>query len=111
MGTNRKKILIPIIAAFAAAAIGAAVLITFSLNGRKSFEDTLPVDSVLSAEQALNDLDYIYRTISENHPCFLDGSGLDKELSDEYNRQRSIISGGADRAVDTLYELAAKGDV
>lgn len=107
MVTNRKKILIPIIAAFAAA-IGAAVLIAVSLNGRKGFEDTLPVDSVLSVEQALNDLDYIYRTISEKHPCFLDGSGLDKELSDEYNRQRSILSGGTDITVKELWRSASE---
>lgn len=108
MKINRKKILIPIIAAFAVIAIGAVVLITVSLNARKDFDNTLPMDSVLSAEQALNDLDYIYRTVSENHVCFLDGSGLDKTFTDEYNRQRNYISGGGDITVKDLWRSAAE---
>ena len=108
MKINRKKILIPIIAAIAVIAIGAAVLITVSLNARKGFDNTLPMDSVLSAEQALNDLDYIYRTVSENHVCFLDGSGLDKTFTDEYNRQRNYISCSGDITVKDLWRSAAE---
>lgn len=108
MKINRKKILIPIIAAFAVIAIGAAVLSAVSLNARKGFDDMLPIDSVLSAERALNDLDYIYRTVSENHVCFLDGSGLDKSFTDEYNRQRSRIAGSGDITIKELWRSAAE---
>lgn len=102
----KKRVLIPIIVALAVVVIGAVVIV--QLVGRqKDFTDTLPTDSVLSEEQALEDFDFIYRMIAENHPCFLDSSGLDKELEAVYERQRNALSGGG-VTVKTLWRSAAE---
>lgn len=103
-----RKIPILIISASVIALSGAAALIICGIASRKEFRDTLPIDSVLTAEQALEDLDYIYRAISENHVCFLDGSGLDKALSEEYDTQRSVLSESAGVTVTDLWRSAAE---
>lgn len=105
---GRKKIPILIISVSVVLLLCAAALIIRGITAQKVFKDTLPVDSVLSAEQALKDLDYIYRTISENHVCFLDGSGLDKALSEAYDTQRSKLSECSEITVKDLWRSAAE---
>lgn len=103
---RKKKLLIPVIAA--AIVIAAAVLIIRVITKPKGFTETLPTDSVLTAEQALEDFDYIYRVISENHPCFLDNSGLDKEIASVYESSRKALSEDTEIAVKTLWRSASE---
>lgn len=103
-----RKIPILIISASAIVLSGAAALIIRGVASHKEFKDTLPIDSVLTAEQALEDFDYIYRTISENHVCFLDGSGLDRAFFEEYNAQRSALAESAGVTITDLWRSAAE---
>lgn len=100
--------MIPVIAAAAVVIAAAAVLIIRGVTRQKSFTETLPVNSVLTAEQALEDLDHVYRVISENHPCFLDNSGLDKQLTSVYERERKALSEMSDITVKTLWRSASE---
>lgn len=104
---KKKRVMIPIIAALTLVVICAAVYLIFIINPRKSFVDNLPMNSGLTAEQALEDFDYIYRAISENHPCFLDGSGLDKAIAAEYERQRVVLSNSRETSVKSLWRSAS----
>ncbi|MDE7361175.1 MAG: peptidase S41 [Oscillospiraceae bacterium] len=103
---RKKKILIPVIAA-AVVIVAAAVLIIRVITKPKGFTETLPTDSVLTAEQALEDLDFIYRMISENHPCFLDNSELDKEIDSVYESKRSSLAESPEITVKTLWRSAS----
>ena len=104
---KKKRVIIPIIAVFAAAIIVAAVLFIYRFTRQTEFTDNLPMNSVLTAEQALEDFDYIYRKISENHPCFLDGSGLDKAIAAEYEHQRAVLSDSHEITVKSLWRSAS----
>lgn len=101
----RKRVLIPIIVGLVAAA--ASILLVSSFTRETVFTDTLPVDSVLTMKQALEDFDYMYRQISQNHPCFLDGSELDKALTAEYEKQRTMLENSSEITVKTLWRSAA----
>lgn len=104
---RKKKLLIPFIAAAVVFAV-AAVLIIRVITRSKGFTATLPTDSVLTAEQALEDFDYIYRVISENHPCFLDKSGLDKEIDSVYESERRSLAENPEITVKTLWRSASE---
>lgn len=99
-----KKLLIPVVAAVI---VAAAVLIIRVFTRPKGFTATLPTDSVLTSEQALEDFDCIYRVISENHPCFLDNSGLDKEIDSVYESERRSLSENPEITVKTLWRSAS----
>lgn len=103
----KKKLLIPVIAAAVVFAV-AAVLIIRVITMPKGFTETLPTDSVLTAEQALEDFDFIYRMISENHPCFLDDSGLDKEINSVYESKRKSLAESPEITVKTLWRSASE---
>lgn len=104
---RKKRLLIPLIAAVVIIA-AATVLIIRGAARQKSFTETLPVNSALTAVQALEDFDYVYRVISENHPCFLDNSGLDKQITSVYERERKALSETSDIKVTTLWRSASK---
>lgn len=104
---RKKRLLIPVIAAAVIIAV-AAVLIIRGVTRQKSFTETLPMNSVLTVEQALEDLDYVYRVISEKHPCFLDNSGLDKQMASVYERERKALSETSDITVKTLWRSASE---
>lgn len=104
---KKKRVIIPIIAVFAAAVIVTAVLFICRFTRQIEFTDNLPMNSVLTAEQALEDFDYIYRKISENHPCFLDGSGLDKAIAAEYEKQRQVLESDSEITVKFLWRSAS----
>ncbi|MDE7399626.1 MAG: hypothetical protein K2N06_08880, partial [Oscillospiraceae bacterium] len=104
---KKKMVIIPIIAVFAAAVIVTAVLFICRFTRQIEFTDNLPMNSVLTTEQALEDFDYIYRKISENHPCFLDGSGIDKTLAAEYEKQRQVLESDSEITVKSLWRSAS----
>lgn len=101
---KKKKLLIPVIAAVVITV--AAVLIIRVITRPKGFTETLPTDSILTAEQALEDFDYVYRVISENHPCFLDNSGLDKDITSAYESKRKALSENSEITVKMLWRSA-----
>lgn len=98
--------MIPVIAAVIAAA--AAMLIIRAVTKPEGFTETLPMNTLLTAEQATEDFDFIYRMIFKNHPCFFDNSGLDKEIASVYESERKALSDNPDAAVKTLWRSAAK---
>lgn len=104
---RKKKLLIPVIAAAVVITV-AAVFIISAITRSKGFTATLPTDSVLTTEQALEDFDYIYRVISENHPCFLDNSGLDKEIDSVYKSERKSLSESPEITVKKLWRSASE---
>ena len=57
---------------------------------------TLPLDTELSAEQALADLDYAYERIVERHPAWLDGSDdLCAAVREQYQDEREALADGS----------------
>jgi len=104
---KRYRFLIPTAAAFIAVTAAVVVMLIRSVAAEKKFTPTLPSDTVLTEEQAFADFDFIYRTISENHPCFLDGSGLDKVFTAEYERQRVMLSDNPEITVRDLWRSAS----
>ena len=73
-----------------------------------SLEETLPLSQVLTAEQAAEDFDYIYSTIKEKHPCFLDGSDLPEKLTAAYEKGKAELSLKETVTVEELWRCAAE---
>lgn len=102
---SKKKLFIIIIAIIAALSlILTAVLIFAFSNSQKPLVASRPYDNVLTLRQAEEDLDFMYNCVKDNHPCYLDGSGLDKIFEQAYNEAKIKLSDGM-----TVTELWAVG--
>ncbi|MGN0577681.1 MAG: S41 family peptidase [Ruminiclostridium sp.] len=85
-----------------------AVLLAACLNRNSNFTDSLPLDTVLTKEQAASDLDFMYRTVKDNHICYIDGSGLDKTFDSAYESAKERLSGLSTVTVRDLWEIGAQ---
>lgn len=95
MNTKKRKILLITAAIIVAVAVVLVIILRrYSLpfdGTASSLEEALPLSQVLTAEQAAEDFDYIYNTIKEKHPCFLDSSDLPEKLEEAYKNIRSEL--------------------
>lgn len=107
MKAKSKKIFIILLlcAVFLAAGIAVAFL---CISGNSDFTDSLPLDTVLTKEQAQSDLDFMYRMVKDNHICYIDGSGLDKVFDSAYESAKEKLSGLSTVTVRDLWEIGAK---
>ena len=88
-----KSIKILIIILLCAVALAAGIAVTFvCISGNGDFTDSLPLDTVLTMEQAQSDLDFMYKTVRDNHICYIDGSGLDKVFDNAYQKAKERLS-------------------
>ena len=89
MKAKSKKIFIILLLCAVLLAAGIAVAF-LCISGNSDFTDSLPLDTVLTKEQAQSDLDFMYRTVKDNHICYIDGSGLDKGFDSAYEMADEI---------------------
>lgn len=71
-------------------------------------EPTLPLDTVLSTEQAQKDFKYVYDTVRANHPAFLIDEYTDKKFGETYISLRKELSDKEQITVNELWEMSAK---
>lgn len=71
-------------------------------------EPTLPLDTVLSTEQAQKDFKYVYDTVRANHPAFLIDEYTDKKFGETYISLRKELSDKEQITVNELWKMSAK---
>lgn len=103
----KKRIII--VLSIVAVLIFAVVSIIIILSNGKNIDaqPTLPLDTVLTAEQAEEDLMFMYEAVKNNHPCYLDGSGIDKVFDDAYEKAKGKLRNDDSITVRDLWEIGA----
>ncbi len=71
-------------------------------------EPTLPLDTVLSTEQAQKDFKYVYDAVRANHPAFLIDEYTEKKFGETYISLRKELSDKEQITVNELWEMSAK---
>lgn len=89
-------------------AVGGIVLKISGYDAQADFEPTLPLDTVLSSEQAQKDLKYVYDTVRANHPVFLIDDDAEKSFGDVYIRLRRELMDKDSVTVKELWEKSAE---
>ena len=107
MKVKSVKILIIILLCAVALSAGIAVAL-LCISGNGDFTDSLPLDTVLTMEQAQSDLDFMYKTVRDNHICYIDGSGLDKVFDNAYQKAKERLSACDTVTVRDLWEIGAE---
>jgi len=104
----KKKIII-ISVAVAVVVLGFVVATIIMLSNGKTVDaqPTLPLDTVLTVEQAEEDLAFMYEAVKNNHPCYIDSSGLDKVFDDAYENAKEKLSDDDSITVRDLWEIGA----
>lgn len=85
-----------------------SIIKTLSNGKNVDAQPTLPLDVVLTAEQAEEDLTFMYEAVKENHPCYLDGSGLDKVFDEAYEAAKEKLVNDDGITVRELWEIGAE---
>ena len=107
MKAKSKKVFIIIL--LCAVLLAAGIAVAFLCISRNSdFTDSLPLDTVLTKEQVASDLDFMYRTVKDNHICYIDGSGLDKTFDSAYESAKERLSGLGTVTVRDLWGIGAQ---
>ncbi len=102
---SKKKLFIII----GAVVLTIAVAVTlFFIFGNKSVPlvASQPYDMALTLEQAEEDLAFIYDCVKDNHPCYLDESGLDITFDEAYAEAQSKLYEGM--TVTDLWAVSAE---
>ena len=89
-------------------AVGGIVLKICGYDAQADFEPTLPLDTVLSSEQAQKDLKYVYDTVRAKHPVFLIDDGAEKRFGDVYIRLRRELMDKDGVTVKELWDKSAE---
>ena len=86
------------------------VVIVFAVSQRKTaeIENSLPLNAVLTIEQAQTDLEFMYEAVKENHPCYLDDSGLDETFDGAYEDAKNKLGSLELITVRDLWEIGAE---
>lgn len=104
-----KKRIILILSIIAVLIFAVVSIIKTLSNGKNvDAQPTLPLDVVLTAEQAEEDLTFMYEAVKENHPCYLDGSGLDKIFDEAYEAAKEKLGSDDSITVRELWEIGAE---
>ena len=104
-----KKRLILILIIIAVLVVAAVSIVLTLTNGKNlDAQPTKSPDEVLTAEQAKEDLVFMYETVRDNHPCYLDGSGLDKVFDKAYEEAEEKLSACDIVTVRDLWEIGAE---
>lgn len=103
---SKKFFIIPFLCAVLLAA--GIVIALLCINRNSNFTDSLPLDTVLTMEQAQKDLEFMYNTVRDKHICYIDGSGLDKVFDNAYQEARERLSACDTVTVRDLWEIGAE---
>lgn len=87
-------------------AVGGIVLKIIGYDISADFEQTLPLDTVLSNEQAQKELKYVYDTVRANHPAFLIDEKAEKKFGDTYLALRKKLGNSETVTVTDLWEMS-----
>ncbi len=71
-------------------------------------EPTLPLDTVLSTEQAVKDLKYVFDTVSANHPAFLTDGNAENKFNESYVKLRRELMSKDSVTITELWEKSAE---
>lgn len=71
------------------------------------FNDGLSPDTVITGQQAADELDFIYDKVSGRHPAWLENTEKAQLTDDEYAKQREALSGRESVTVCELWKSAA----
>lgn len=89
-------------------AVSGIVLKIIGYDTSTDFVPTLPLDTVLSTEQAQKDFKYVYDTVRANHPGFLIDEYTEKKFGETYISLRKELSDKEQITVNELWEMSAK---
>lgn len=103
---SKKYFIIPFLCAVLLAA--GIVIALLCINRNSNFTDSLPLDTVLTMEQAQMDLEFMYNTVRDKHICYIDGSGLDKVFDNAYEKAKDRLSEYDTVTVRDLWEIGAE---
>lgn len=89
--------------------ITAVIIIICAVNVDKTVPavNTMPFDTVLSSEQAAEDLEFMYKAVKQTHPCYLDDSGLGDAFDAAYEQAKNQLSGYDSITVGELWSIGA----
>lgn len=97
------------VTAFLLAVILAVSGIVLKLCGTEyAVEPTLPLDTVLTEDDAQKDLKYVYDTVRANHPAFLIDESAEKKFGEAYISLRKEMSKKENVTVKELWEMSAR---
>ena len=68
----------------------------------------LPLDTVITGEQAQQDLKYVYDTVTANHPAFLTDGNAERKFSGAYLAMLGELSKKESVTVCELWEMTAR---
>lgn len=105
---KNKKLLIPIIGIPVLVLVIIAVIILLSGQKYTDVQSSMSLNALLTAEQAEEDLAFMYESVKDNHPCYIDGSGLDKVLDKAYEDAKKKLSSYDNITVRDLWEIGAE---
>lgn len=89
-------------------AVSGIVLKIAGIDISGSLEPTLPLDTVLSADEAQKELKYVYDTVRANHPAFLIDERAEKKFGDTYISLSKKLDGQESVTVNELWEMSAQ---
>lgn len=89
-------------------AVSGIVLKIIGYDTSTDFVPTLPLDTVLSTEQAQKDFKYVYDTVRANHPAFLIDEYTEKKFGETYISLLKELSDKEQITVNELWEMSAK---
>lgn len=85
-----------------------AIIITLTNGKTVDAQPTAAPDTVLTPEQAAEDLEFMYKAVKNNHPCYLDGSGLDKVFDKAYEEAEEKLAACDNITVRDLWEIGGE---
>ncbi len=80
------------------------IVLSINDNNITSFVPSQPYDKTLTLEEARGDLQYMYQCVADTHPCYIDGSGLDRNFEEAYKSAQQKLKDNM-----TVTELWAAG--
>lgn len=89
-------------------AVGGIVLKISGYDAQTDFEPTLPLDTVLSSEQAVKDLKYVFDTVSANHPALLTDENAENKFNSSYVKLRRELMSKDSVTITELWEKSAE---
>lgn len=89
-------------------AVGGIVLKISGYDAQADFEPTLPLDTVLSSEQAVKDLKYVFDTVSANHPALLTDENAENKFNSSYVKLRRELMSKDSVTITELWEKSAE---
>ena len=107
-----KRLLI-FIGVLAVLAAGAAVYYYICMNPYRGTVDSMPysksLDTELSLDEAIEDLDYVYERVSSRHPAWLDGNdAIVNAVEQQYETEKALLSQKGKVTILEIWQACAR---